>query len=144
MALIPKRAISEDVSNPKPKRTPRGYIFHGLRIRQLHPRMPLPQERTYRSISLNVLFNALKRQPPPSIWNSGSGASAGELIITRSCLMSLYKMNTFMIPSTIRKVAETLLPMIPPTLENAPNRVETAAAVEATTIDVITTILGID
>jgi hypothetical protein len=56
--------------------------------------------------------------------------------------MSLYKMNTFMIPSTIRKVAETLLPMIPPTLENAPNRVETAAAVEATTIDVITTMLG--
>ena len=49
-----------------------------------------------------------------------------------------------MIPSTIRKVAETLLPMMPPTLENAPNRDETAAAVEATTMDVITTILGTD
>jgi hypothetical protein len=32
MALIPNRAISEDVSNPKPKRTPRGYIFHGLHV----------------------------------------------------------------------------------------------------------------
>ena len=65
-------------------------------------------------------------------------------MISRSCLMSLYKMNTFMIPSTIKKVAETLLPMMPPTLENAPNRDETAAAVEATTMDVITTMLGTD
>jgi hypothetical protein len=46
-----------------------------------------------------------------------------------------------MIPSTIRKVAETLLPIMPPTRENAPNREETAAAVEATTIEVITTML---
>jgi len=53
-------------------------------------------------------------------------------------------MNTFMIPSTIKKVAETLLPMMPPTLENAPNRDETAAAVEATTMDVITTMLDTD
>lgn len=27
---IPRRAISEDVSKPRPNRTPRGYIFHGL------------------------------------------------------------------------------------------------------------------
>ena len=53
-------------------------------------------------------------------------------------------MNTFIIPSTIRKVADTLLPMMPPTLENAPNLDETAAAVEATTMDVITTMLGTD
>ena len=76
--------------------------------------------------------------------NSGSGESAGELIISRSCLMSLYRINTFMIPRTIRKVADTLLPMMPPTLENAPNLDETAAAVEATTMDVITTMLGTD
>lgn len=30
MEEIPRRAISEDVSKPRPKRTPRGYIFHGL------------------------------------------------------------------------------------------------------------------
>lgn len=46
-----------------------------------------------------------------------------------------------MIPSTIKNVAETLLPMMPPTREKAPNREETAAAVEATTIEVITTML---
>jgi hypothetical protein len=27
---IPSSAISEDVSNPRPKSTPSGYIFHGL------------------------------------------------------------------------------------------------------------------
>ena len=27
---IPRRAISEEVSKPRPKRIPRGYIFHGL------------------------------------------------------------------------------------------------------------------
>jgi hypothetical protein len=27
---IPRRATSEDVSNPRPNRTPRGYIFQGL------------------------------------------------------------------------------------------------------------------
>jgi hypothetical protein len=27
---IPSSAISEDVSNPKPKSTPKGYIFQGL------------------------------------------------------------------------------------------------------------------
>jgi len=32
MALMPNRAISDDVSNPRPKRTPSGYIFHGLRF----------------------------------------------------------------------------------------------------------------
>lgn len=53
-------------------------------------------------------------------------------------------MNTFMIPSTIRKVADTLLPMMPPTLENAPNFDETAAAVEATTMEVMTTMLDTD
>lgn len=30
MEEIPRRAISEDVSKPRPKRIPRGYIFHGL------------------------------------------------------------------------------------------------------------------
>lgn len=57
--------------------------------------------------------------------------------------MSLYRMKMFIIPSTIRKVAETLLPIIPPTRENAPNRDETAAAVDATTIEVMTTMLVI-
>lgn len=30
MDEIPSKAISEDVSNPRPKRMPSGYIFHGL------------------------------------------------------------------------------------------------------------------
>ena len=142
---MPNRAISDDVSNPRPKRTPSGYIFHGLHNfcqLQLYLTPILP--KTYRSMSLNMPFNTRNKHPPPSMVNSGSGESAGELIISRSCLMSLYKMNTFMIPSTMRKVAETLLPMMPPTLENAPNRDETAAAVEATTMDVITTMLDTD
>lgn len=65
-------------------------------------------------------------------------------MISRNCLMSLYRMKTFIIPSTIRKVAETLLPIMPPTREKAPNREETAAAVEATTIEVITTMLFVN
>lgn len=47
----------------------------------------------------------------------------------------------FMRPSTIRNVAETEVPMIPPTREKDPKRSETAAAVEATTIDVMMTML---
>jgi hypothetical protein len=27
---MPSKAISEDVSNPSPNKTPNGYIFHGL------------------------------------------------------------------------------------------------------------------
>ena len=46
-----------------------------------------------------------------------------------------------MIPKIIKNVAETDVPMIPPTLEKASNLAETAAAVAATVIDVITTIL---
>lgn len=30
MEEMPRRAISEDVSKPRPKRIPKGYIFHGL------------------------------------------------------------------------------------------------------------------
>lgn len=30
MDEIPSRAISEEVSKPRPNRIPRGYIFHGL------------------------------------------------------------------------------------------------------------------
>ena len=29
---IPRRAISDEVSKPRPKRMPRGYIFQGLTI----------------------------------------------------------------------------------------------------------------
>lgn len=35
MEEIPSKAISEEVSNPRPKRTPRGYIFQGLARRML-------------------------------------------------------------------------------------------------------------
>lgn len=49
-----------------------------------------------------------------------------------------------MIPKTIKKVAETVLPMMPPTRENAPNLEETAAAVDATTMEVMTTMLFAD
>lgn len=44
-------------------------------------------------------------------------------------------------PRRIRKAALTELPMIPPTVLNLSKREETAAAVAATTIDVIITIL---
>lgn len=52
-------------------------------------------------------------------------------------------MKMFMIPSTIKKVAETVLPMIPPTREKAPNLDDTAAAVDATTMEVMITMLEI-
>lgn len=32
---IPSRAISEEVSKPRPNRTPSGYIFHGLSNRNV-------------------------------------------------------------------------------------------------------------
>lgn len=46
-----------------------------------------------------------------------------------------------MTPRTIKKVAETDEPIIPPTREKEPKREETAAAVDATTIEVMTTML---
>ena len=47
----------------------------------------------------------------------------------------------FMIPSSMRKPAETDVPMMPPILLNAPNLELIAEAVAATTTEVITTIL---
>ena len=46
-----------------------------------------------------------------------------------------------MIPSTMRKPAETDVPMIPPILLNAPNLALIAEAVAATTTEVMMTIL---
>ncbi|CAH0052565.1 unnamed protein product [Clonostachys solani] len=45
---IPRIAISEEVSKPRPKTTPSGYIFHG------------------RSIALNSFPSIRVKQPPPS------------------------------------------------------------------------------
>lgn len=50
-------------------------------------------------------------------------------------------MYMFIMPSTMRKVADTEVPTIPPTFEKLSNRFETADAVAATTMDVIITIL---
>ena len=47
----------------------------------------------------------------------------------------------FMIPSSMRKPAETDVPMMPPTLLNAPNLELMVEAVAATTTEVIRTIL---
>ena len=47
----------------------------------------------------------------------------------------------FMMPSTIRNAAETDDPMMPPTREKASNLLDTAAAVPATTSDVMITML---
>ena len=47
----------------------------------------------------------------------------------------------FMVPSSMRKPAETDVPMMPPILLNAPNLELIAEAVAATTTEVITTIL---
>lgn len=46
-----------------------------------------------------------------------------------------------MIESRMRKEAETEVPMIPPTREKVLNLVETAAAVPATAIEIMMTIL---
>jgi hypothetical protein len=50
-------------------------------------------------------------------------------------------MYAFIIPSKIKKAALTELPMIPPIVLKLSNREETAAAVAATTIDVMITIV---
>jgi hypothetical protein len=50
-------------------------------------------------------------------------------------------MYAFIIPSRIRNAALTELPMIPPMVLKLSNLVEMAAAVAATTIDVMMTIL---
>ena len=47
----------------------------------------------------------------------------------------------FSILRMIRNAAETEVPMMPPTLLKEPKRSETAAAVAATTMDVMITIL---
>ena len=47
----------------------------------------------------------------------------------------------FIIPSSMRKPAETDVPMMPPTLLNAPNLELMVEAVAATTTEVIRTIL---
>lgn len=56
-------------------------------------------------------------------------------------LISLYKMNTFMMPRMMRKPAETDDPTMPPMWLYLSNLSRTAAAIAATTIDVIITIL---
>lgn len=50
-------------------------------------------------------------------------------------------MYAFIRPSRIRKAALTDVPMIPPTVLKLSKRSETAAAVAATTMDVMITIL---
>lgn len=50
-------------------------------------------------------------------------------------------MYAFMIPSKIRNAALTDVPMIPPTVLKLPKRFDTAAAVAATTMEVMMTIL---
>jgi len=99
------------------------------------------RRNTHRSTILNIFFKTWKRHPPPSILNSGSWASAGVFITLFSSLSSLYKIHTFMKPSTTRKTAETVLPMMPPTREKPSKRFSTAAAVDATTMDVMITIV---
>jgi hypothetical protein len=53
----------------------------------------------------------------------------------------LYRIYAFMMPKRIRNAALTEVPMIPPMVLNLSKREETAAAVAATTIDVMITIV---
>lgn len=99
---------------------------------------------TYRSISLNIFFKMENRTPPPSIFQASSAWSSDKLNTFCICLISLKRMYAFMIPSKIRKVALTELPMIPPMVLKLSNLEEMAAAVAATTMDVIMTILVFD
>jgi hypothetical protein len=142
---IPNRAISDEVSNPNPKRMPNGYIFHGLYCTfQPHclKSLPIgPWIKTYRSMSLNIFFSTWNKQPPPSTFHPSSSSPSLNVRTFLICLISLYRMYIFIIPRIIRNVALTELPMMPPTLPKALNLSETAAAVEATTMEVMTTIL---
>lgn len=100
---MPRRATSEEVSNPRPNITPRGYIFHALlhyALRQYlfpfpsiylqYPNPPLlllaphneriktnhgPRDNiTYRSISLKSFLNNINKHPAPLISNSFSSS----------------------------------------------------------------------
>ena len=58
MEAIPSRAISEDVSKPRPKSTPSGYIFHGLRGSWIRMTSMGRRNWIYLSISLNISLNS--------------------------------------------------------------------------------------
>ena len=69
MDEMPRRAISEEVSKPKPNNTPNGYIFQGLTADKFLD-LFLVWYRSHLSISLNIFFNIIKRQPPPSTFHA--------------------------------------------------------------------------
>lgn len=96
---------------------------------------------TDRSINLNIFFRIEKRMPPPSIFHASSTWSSRRLNIFCICRMSLYKIYPFIRPSRIKNAALTELPMIPPMVLKLSNRDEMAAAVAATTMEVMMTIL---
>lgn len=143
---IPRRATSEEVSKPRPKRIPRGYIFQGLDMSA--PCLSLAfwflvgggrGEGKYRSMNVNARFKTLNSGPPPT---HGSGARSSPCsIILLSCTTNFHRMYIFRMDKMMRNEADTEVPIIPPTFEKEPKRSETAAAVAATTMDVMITIL---
>lgn len=96
---------------------------------------------THRSINLNSLLHTLNSGPPP-VPAQGSGVLSSPFsIMVFNCTHSFHRIHIFSILRMMRNAAETEVPMIPPTLLKEPNRSETAAAVAATTIEVMITIL---
>ena len=72
MEAIPRRATSDEVSKPRPKRIPKGYIFQGLRVLVISTTIAMgrasrkkSEERAYLSMSLNIFLKTKKRQPAP-------------------------------------------------------------------------------
>ena len=142
MEEIPRSATSDEVSKPKPNMTPRGYIFHGLEVMSA----PYNNQRkvaTYVSIIRNIFFMIPNKQPAP-LSSKPSAVSGRGLLFLRnmfSCFTNLNRMKTFMMPRTMRNPAETEDPIIPPIWLYLSNLSRTVAAVAATTVEVIMTIL---
>lgn len=73
----------------------------------------------------------------------GSGVLSSPFsTIVFNCTTSFHRIHIFSILRMMRKAAETEVPIMPPTLLKEPKRSETAAAVAATTMEVMITILG--
>jgi len=151
---MPSRATSDEVSKPRPKRMPSGYIFQGL-VDHFDQSFNIAMcdgcggacngpvlGQSYRSMSLNIFLKSRNKHPAPCICNPSSSSPGPEARSFCICNTSLYRMYMFMTPRTIRKAADTEEPMMAPTLPKVANRPLTAEAVAATVMDVTITMLG--
>lgn len=134
MLAIPKMAISELVSKPRPNRTPSGYIFQG------------------RSTIRNSFRNTFAMNPAPSscrfiaAWSSSSPPSSGwcgsgSRSTWRNRVTRRYSTQPLPRHSRMRKAALTDVPTMPPMYWKLSKRSRSAPDVAATTMQVMMTMV---